>query len=132
LNWSFNPFQTLIMPIPWLSTLKAIPWGNVIEHAPKVLDKARNLIDRQRSQAPTSTPTPTESFTPSEIEIHLATARIEIKELQEKQKSLEGIVTELAQQQVALVGQIKRLRSLSRWLALLLIALGASAWFFFR
>ena len=34
--------------------------------------------------------------------------------------------------QVALVGQIKRLRSLSRWLALLLIALGASAWFFFR
>jgi hypothetical protein len=120
------------MPIPWLSTLKAIPWSNVIEHAPKVLDKARNLIDRQRSQAPISTPTPTESFTPSEIEIHLATARIEIKELQEKQKSFEGIVTELAQQQVALVGQIKRLRSLSRWLALLLIALGASAWFFFR
>ena len=87
------------MPIPWLSTLKAIPWGNVMEHAPKVLDKARNLIDRQRSQATTSTPAPAETFTPSEIEIHLATARIEIKQLQEKQNSLEGIVTELAQQQ---------------------------------
>jgi len=37
------------MPVPWLSAIKAIPWGTVVEHAPKVLGKARDLIDRQRS-----------------------------------------------------------------------------------
>jgi len=39
------------MAIPWLSALKAIPWGNVIEHAPNVLDKARDLIDKHRKTA---------------------------------------------------------------------------------
>ena len=25
------------MALPWLTALKVIPWGDVIEHAPKVL-----------------------------------------------------------------------------------------------
>ena len=116
------------MPIPWLSAIKAIPWGTVVEHAPKVLGKARDLIDRQRSSPETNTTPP--PLIQSEIETHLANARMEIKELQEKQKSLEAIVSELAEQQVALVSQLKRLRSLNRWISALLIVLGASLWFF--
>ena len=118
------------MPIPWLSAIKAIPWGTVVEHAPKVLGKARDLIDRQRSNPEVSKPA--QPLSQSEIETHLATARMEIKELQEKQKSLEAILTELAEQQAALVNQVKRLRSLHRWLATMLIVLVASLWFFLR
>ena len=118
------------MPIPWLSAIKAIPWGAVVEHAPKVLGKARDLIDRQRSSPETITsPAP---LSQSEIETHLATALVEIKELQEKQKSLETIVSELAEQQATWVSQLKRLRSFIRWLAILLIVLIASLWFFWR
>ena len=119
------------MPIPWLSAIKAIPWGSVVEHAPKVLGKARDLIGRQRSSSEASSPPPPlEPLTQSEIETHLATARMEIKELQEKQKSLEAILSELAEQQSALVSQVKRLRSFNRWMSALLIVLGASLWFF--
>ena len=116
------------MPIPWLSAIKAIPWGSVVEHAPKVLGKARDLIDRQRSNPEASKPAP--PLSQSEIESYLATALVEIKELQEKQKSLEAILTELAEQQAALVSQVKRLRRLNRWISALLILLGASLWFF--
>ena len=37
------------MALPWLTALKVIPWGDVIEHAPKVLNAARKLMDRQKS-----------------------------------------------------------------------------------
>ena len=116
------------MPIPWLSAIKAIPWGTVVEHAPKVLGKARDLIDRQRSNPETSKPT--QPLSQSEIETHLATARMEIKELQEKQKSLEAILSEITEQQAAIVSQVNRLRRLNRWISALLIVLGASLWFF--
>jgi FtsZ-binding cell division protein ZapB len=119
------------MPIPWLSAIKAIPWDTVVEHAPKVLGKARDLIDRQRSSSEASTPPPSlEPLTQSEIETHLATARMEIKELQEKQKSLEAILSEITEQQAAIVSQVNRLRRLNRWISALLIVLGASLWFF--
>ena len=39
------------MPIPWIAALKIIPWGDVIEHAPKVLNAARKLLDKQKAPA---------------------------------------------------------------------------------
>jgi hypothetical protein len=39
------------MALPWIAALKYIPWGDVIEHAPKVLNAARKLMERQ-STAP--------------------------------------------------------------------------------
>jgi len=45
------------MAISWLTALKIIPWGDVIEHAPAVLKGARRLLDRQRT-APTTPAAP--------------------------------------------------------------------------
>jgi len=42
------------------------------------------------------------------------------------EKNPSTVVSELAEQQVAFLSQVKRLRNLHRWLAMLLIALGAS------
>ena len=44
------------MALSWLTALKVVPWGKVLEHAPGVLDKARGFIDKRRTdeaQAPT-------------------------------------------------------------------------------
>lgn len=40
------------MAIPWLTALKVIPWGDVIQHAPKVLSAARKLLDRSPAEPP--------------------------------------------------------------------------------
>jgi hypothetical protein len=36
------------MAISWLTALKVVPWDKVLEHAPRVLDKARGFIDKHR------------------------------------------------------------------------------------
>ena len=46
------------MPIPWIAALKIIPWGDVIEHAPKVLNAARKLMDRQPAPKAPVQPSP--------------------------------------------------------------------------
>jgi len=120
------------MSIPWLSAIKAIPWGSVVEHAPKVLGKARDLIDRQRSNGESSPPSPVEPLSQGDLETHLTTALIEIRDLKEKQKNLQVTLSELAEQQLALASQVKRLRSLLRWLAFLFILSGASLWLVLR
>ena len=40
------------MAITWLTALKVIPWGDVIQHAPKVLSAARKLLDRSPAEPP--------------------------------------------------------------------------------
>lgn len=40
------------MAIAWLTALKVIPWGDVIQHAPKVLNAARQLLDRKPAEPP--------------------------------------------------------------------------------
>jgi hypothetical protein len=77
------------MAIPWLSALKAIPWGNVIEHAPNVLDKARDLIDKHRKTSEPETGDSrqhTASDLPphDQLEIRLLDALKQIKLIQQK------------------------------------------------
>ncbi len=109
------------MAISWLSALKAIPWGNVIEHAPNVLDKARDLLDRQRK----SQPTEHEEFAPSnskdlstheQLENRLVDALHQIRLLQRKNELQEHKLTDLANFQEALQKDIKARKRAVRWI----------------
>jgi hypothetical protein len=40
------------MALAWLTALKIIPWGDVVEHAPQLLNAARQLLGRQAAPAP--------------------------------------------------------------------------------
>ena len=42
------------MAISWLTALKVIPWGDVIAHAPNILNAARQLLDRKPAEPPPS------------------------------------------------------------------------------
>jgi chromosome segregation ATPase len=133
------------MAIPWLTALKVIPWGDVIEHAPKVLKGARDLLDRQRqrrqeAQAPRPDlqsnviempgPTPPEL---RELQRQLATAREDITRLQQTQDQITQTLAELAEQNTRLVAAVELLRKRTRLLmgasvvlAVALAALGFS------
>jgi peptidoglycan hydrolase CwlO-like protein len=108
------------MTHPWLSALKSIPWSNVIEHAPKVLDKARNYMAAKDNEAPTPSD---EKIPEGELEIQLSSALNSIKTLQADLKKLKGNVADLSAQQTALETEVKRLRSQVRFQKAILVLL---------
>jgi hypothetical protein len=127
------------MAIPWLVALKVIPWGDVIEHAPKVLNAARKLLERQRAQTP-ATPTAVEVIempageTPSlgELTNRLIVAQQQIHQQAQAQEQLTQTVAELAEQNARLVTAVEALRVRTRLLlwgfAALALALAWLAW----
>jgi len=124
------------MAIPWLSALKVIPWGDVISHAPGVLEKARDLMARKTADAapqPMATPN-THDEVPSlgELKNRLFAASMQIDELQQRQAQLTQTVSELAEQNAGLVSAVSGLRQTLRLmvvgLALTFVGLGARAY----
>ncbi len=124
------------MAIPWLSALKAVPWGDVISHAPSVLEKARDLMARKPADAePQSMATPNvHDDVPSlgELKNRLLTASGQIDALQQRQTQLMQTVGELAEQNAGLVSAVSGLRQTLRLmaigLALAFVGLGAVAY----
>jgi len=126
------------MAIPWLTALKVIPWGDVIEHAPSVLKAARKLMDRQPSQPQDpagnpATPMPV-SAVPSlgELKNALIAAQGQIDRQAQTQRELTETLAELAEQNARLVSTVEVLRSRTRLLvwggAAMLLGLAVLTW----
>ena len=126
------------MAIPWLTALKVIPWGDVIEHAPSVLKAARKLMDRQPSppQDPagnSATPRPV-SAVPSlgELKNALIAAQGQIDRQAQTQRELTETLAELAEQNARLVSAVEALRLRTRLLvwggAAMLLGLAVLTW----
>jgi phosphoglycerate-specific signal transduction histidine kinase len=125
------------MAIPsLLSALKVIPWGDVISHAPSVLEKARDLMARKNADVPLhSMATPNvndEMPSLSELKNRLLAALMQIDELKQRQTQLTQTVSELAEQNAGLVSAVSGLRQTLRLmvvgLALAFVGLGVIAY----
>lgn len=122
------------MPIPWLTALKVIPWGDVIEHAPKVLAAARKLMDRQATAAPSmataASPSPADTLPTAEeavtrLGLQLQALRQDSERWQENQIQLTRTVAELAEQNARLVTAVETLRVRTRLLLVTAAVLAA-------
>jgi len=89
------------MAISWLTALKVVPWDKVLEHAPRVLDKARGFIDKHRTGGVDAPP--------------------ELVQLSQAQQQMAQALAELAEQNAALISAVTRLKRQLRWLALALV-----------
>jgi hypothetical protein len=127
------------MAIPWLVALKVIPWGDVIEHAPKVLNAARKLMERQR--APQNAPAAGDSVIPmpsaeppnaAVLHQRLLAAQQQLDQQALAQDQLTQTLAELAEQNARLVGAVEVLRVRTRLLlwgvGLLALALAWVIW----
>lgn len=124
------------MAIPWQLALKIIPWGDVIEHAPKVLNAARKLMDRQRTETPPAVAT---NIDPSdappslgELKNRLIAAQGQLDRQAQTQEQLTQTLAELAEQNARLVSAVELLRVRTRMLlwgaAALALAVAWLAW----
>ena len=113
------------MPIPWMLALKVIPWGDVIEHAPKVLSAARKLLDKNPSannadgSAPAREALDAQTATPpslGELKNRLIAAQQQIDQQAQAQKDMAQTLAELAEQNARLVGAVEVLRTRTRML----------------
>lgn len=109
------------MAIPWLLALKVIPWGDVIEHAPKVLNAARKLMDRQGTVPAPAVTTPVIAdlmgdAQPSlgELKNRLIAAQVQLDRQAEMQAQLTQTLAELAEQNARLVSAVELLRLRTR------------------
>jgi len=118
------------MAIPWLVALKVIPWGDVIEHAPKVLNAARKLMDRQKAPlppVPRGEPLDLGEAPPSlgELKNRLIEARQLVDQQAAVQVQMTQTLTELAEQNARLVSAVELLRVRTRLLLWVAVALAA-------
>lgn len=117
------------MAIPWLLALKVIPWGDVIEHAPKVLNAARKLMDREKAPEGTTvaaTPMDLALDTPpslGELRNRLIEARQLIDQQARTQDEMAQTLAELAEQNARLVSAVELLRVRTRLLMFVIAAL---------
>ena len=119
------------MAIPWIAALKIIPWGDVIEHAPKVLNAARKLLDKQKSPSapvPAGPPLDPAAAPPSlgELRNRLIEAQQLIEQQGLAQQQMAQTLSELAEQNARLVAAVELLRVRTRVLitACVLLAIG--------
>ena len=119
------------MSIPWIAALKIIPWGDVIEHAPKVLNAARRLLDKQKAPtapSPAGPPLDPTAAPPSlgELRNRLIENRQLIDQQGAAQEQMAQTLSELAEQNARLVEAVQLLRVRTRVLIVssVLLAIG--------
>jgi hypothetical protein len=116
--------------ISWISALKVIPWGDVIEAAPGLVKGARKVFTRTQPE-PVVVQDPAAPPQQRIEQLEAAVAR-----LGEQQQAAAALIESLAEHNAKVVEAIERLRLRSRLLmgtcAVLLAAVGTLAWLVLR
>jgi len=85
------------MALPWLTIAKAVPWSDVIEHAPSVVSAARKLLQRKPVE-PTSGNAP------------VAAEQAEAALLRTQLADTQQLLQDLAEQQARTLAQVEENR----------------------
>lgn len=118
------------MPVPWPAIFKAIPWGEVVAAAPKVLDQAKKLVaaarrtdSRPSAGAEASVPAQASDRAPPAIEVRLSSVEGKLEDMAREALSSAELVKSLAEQNAQLVQAVQSLSSRVRRLNLIVVAL---------
>jgi hypothetical protein len=122
------------MAIGWLSVLKMVPWGDVIESAPKVAQGAKKLWDTVgKKPTPAAAPDATELTEP---QAGLAALQAQVLQLQQASAELHqqmlastALIQSLAEQNTQLIARVEVNRKRVIGLMLVVTALAVTlAW----
>lgn len=122
------------MSVPWLAIFKAIPWGDVVGTAPKVLDQAKKLAATLRKTdggSTTGAARPAPPHTPESplpaIEARIASVEARIDGVTREALSSAEVIRSLAEQNAQLVQAVEilgaRVRRLN-WIVAVLVCVG--------
>lgn len=112
------------MPIPWLAALQLVPWSQVIEHAPKVLAKAQELLRRRNASAAETANRPPAEATefgedatdPARLARRIAVLEQQIEAQRQQLDQQAQMLGELAEQSASLIAAVEMQRRRIGWL----------------
>jgi hypothetical protein len=95
------------MAIGWLTALKMVPWGDVIENAPTLVNGAKKLFTKTRTEPPAEpTPTPAQAKAPFDVELRieqlsalLGQSQARVATLEAESRETATLIKSLAEQQ---------------------------------
>lgn len=123
------------MAIGWLTALKVIPWGDVIEATPGIVKGARKIFTRttQQDETPVATDAPASG---SELQDRVVQLEARLAQVAEQQRASAQLIETLAEQNARIVEAIEILRVRTRLLmgvsVALALLLAAVAWWSLR
>ena len=114
------------MAIGWLAVLQAVPWGQVIDNAPKVVDGAKKLWGNVSKKSAAEEFDVSDMQTSAEdvedldiIQKRLAALEKKTAELHEQMVTSSALIRELADQNTQLIARIEANRVRMFWLIVL-------------
>jgi hypothetical protein len=118
------------MAIGWLSVLKMVPWGDVIESAPKVAQGAKklwNTVGKKPAAGPVSAHGPGGSSesapTLSALQAQVAQLQVSTAELHQQMLDSSALIGSLAEQNTQLIARLEVNRKRNLWLATVVFGL---------
>lgn len=87
------------MPLPWMTVLQHVPWGDLISNAPKIADGARKLWQRARHESPA----PPVEVPAAPIDERVTRLHARVAALEQDTASASELIRALADQQAQLV-----------------------------
>ncbi|MDH4426038.1 MAG: hypothetical protein QE495_06265 [Acidovorax sp.] len=116
--------------VGWVTALKLVPWGDVIEATPQILNAAKKLLGTTRkgkSEAPGAASIAAsgeEAALP--VEAQLLHLRERVSQLEQEQIDGAALIQSLAQQNAQVIRAVEDLRKRNRRLTLAITVLGAT------
>jgi len=112
----------------WLSALKFVPWGQVIDSAPQIVQGARKLMGRTQPQAgpPAAAPAASPAGLQDGLREQVAALQQRVAHLEEEQRASAVLIRSLAEQNAQVVRAVDALRGRTRWLSMACALLGVA------
>ncbi len=116
--------------VGWVTALKLVPWGDVIEATPQILNAAKKLLGTTRkgkAEAPDAASIAAsgeEAALP--VETQLLHLRERVGQLEQEQIDGAALIQSLAQQNAQVIRAVEDLRKRNRRLTLAITVLGAT------
>lgn len=102
------------MAIGWLSVLKMVPWGDVIESAPKVAQGAKKLWDTVGKKAPAAAPNDSAAVVTAEatptlaaLQAQVTQLQVSVAELHQQMLASSALIGSLAEQNAQLITRVE-------------------------
>lgn len=101
------------MAISWITALKVIPWGDVVEAAPHIVRGARRLLNSGRGRASPAA-APRADIDPDDPVARLYALEAQVDDMREEQVQTAELVRTLAEQNERIVAALELLRVRTR------------------